>query len=119
MVTDPYDDDDDQPTLQRPPAGAFAKNDSGVRAAFGVPLRPLDEALDHGFVEEKTAVDRAPLGAANDDQTVAVAMAGVLGDVLPADLEGPTPSLPLDVASLLLRASAPSEPPPGPGDDDE
>lgn len=116
MVTDPYDDDD-QPTLQRPPTGSV-KNASGVRAAFTVPVG-IDEALDHGFGEETTAVDHVPL-AANHDQTEALSdPPPPPSSMSPADDEGPTPSLPLELAKELLRMSSPSQPPPPPNDRDD
>lgn len=111
MVTDPYDDDDDQPTLQRLPSG-IAKSASGVRTAFAVPVS-IGAPLDHGFGEETTAVDHVALAANDETEAVPAPPAAMT----PADGEQPTPALPLDVAEFLLRLSGDTERPP-PADPD-
>ncbi|MEA2751824.1 MAG: hypothetical protein QOI41_5967 [Myxococcales bacterium] len=93
MVTDPYEDDDDSPTLQRP-APASTK----VARLPGIEI----------FLEESsTDTDLAPLDPLADAHTV---------DALPPDaaialMDAPdysdmeTPKIPLDVAAVLARAS--------------
>ncbi len=80
MVTDPYDDNDDQPTLQRP-----APPSGKVRLA---PYVPLDDAH---------TVDALP-----PDAGVAL-----MDGPDYSDME--TPKIPLDVAAALLRASQDEE----------
>ena len=123
MVTDPYEDDDDDPTLQRPsPAsGMAARPGSGFRAAVTpssprqpAPPVPLEAFLEGGFPdEEDTAVDREPL-AATDDASAAEPPRRVMAEPpppMPADHEKDTVSLPIDVAAMLRLASAGTEPP--------
>jgi hypothetical protein len=93
LVTDPYEDDDDSPTLQRP-APPSAKMQRAPRAG--------------GFAleESSTDTDLVLLDPLADAHTV---------DALPPDIlalmEAPdysdmeTPKIPLDVAAVLLRAS--------------
>ena len=94
MVTDPYEDDDDSPTLQRP-------------APPSATMQRAPRSLDVGgfaFEESSTDTDLDPLV---DARTV---------DALPPDaaiarMDAPdysdmeTPKIPLDVAAVLLRAS--------------
>lgn len=92
-MTDPYDDDDDSPTLQRP-----------ATASSGMPLAP---ALVEFPEESSTDTDLAPLDVLADAHTVdslppAEAMA-LMDSPDYADLE--TPKIPLDLAAVLLRAS--------------
>lgn len=119
MVTDPYnDDDDDHPTLQRPapPSGMAAKLGSGFRAVAVSPppsqqtqLSPqqpplaLEEFLDSGFPEEEdTAVDREPLQPL-EDVTEAEPPRRIM-TTMPLDAER-TVTVPVDVEALLRRAS--------------
>ena len=131
MATDPYDDNDDDPTLQRPPtpSGIAARFGSGIRAAAISPVAPpipLGELLDSaelGFPEEEdTAVDRAPLEA-RDEETAAEPPRRIMTEALPvlstmpavpADNETDTVTLPVDIAVLLRKASVGSDPPPSP-----
>lgn len=101
MVSDPYDAEDDAPTLQRtpgcPPKRAAPKPISGVRSAFVVPRDVpgggFGADLEGIFNDEPTTdIDRTP--------------------VHPADLERETPALPIELATVLRLASAKSEPPP-------
>lgn len=122
MVSKPYEDEDDAPTLQRPltPSGPAARFDSGVRAAVGGV--PLDDLHDIGFEDEATtAVDRVPVISACDyaiENTVtsldAAAAAGAVTLPPPADTETDTANLPVDVAAVLRRASEQTDPPPSP-----
>jgi len=96
MTTDPYDDDDDSPTLQRP-----------ATAASGMPLAPAAVELVEFPEESSTDTDLAPLDLLADAHTVdslppAEAVA-LMDDPDYADME--TPKIPLDVAAVLLRAS--------------
>jgi hypothetical protein len=104
MNTDPYDDDDDSPTLQRPPTGSVHVQ----RAAQAVAASAV------AFVEEpSTDTDLVPLDLLADAHTVDSlppddAMALLDIEVTHAaedytDME--TPKIPLDVAAVLLRAS--------------
>lgn len=98
MVTDPYEDDDDSPTLQRP-APPSVKMQRAPRALVATP---------GGFAleESSTDTDLVLLDPHADAHTV---------DALPPDIlalmEAPdysdmeTPKIPLDVAAVLLRAS--------------
>jgi hypothetical protein len=93
LVTDPYEDDDDSPTLQRP-APPSAKAPRLLEAG--------------GFLaESSTDTDLVLLDPLADAHTV---------DALPPDaaialMDAPdysdmeTPKIPLDVAAVLLRAS--------------
>jgi hypothetical protein len=104
MVTKPYAEDDDAPTLQRAvsPSGP-ARFDSGVRAAAPSSV-PLEELYDAGFEDEATtAVDKVPVGSLEETVTA-----------LPADDEPTTANLPVDLAAVLLLAATQSEPPPCP-----
>ena len=98
MVTDPYEDDDDSPTLQRP-------------APPSATMQRAPRSLDVGgfaFEESSTDTDLDPLAdSLADAHTV---------DALPPDaaiarMDAPdysdmeTPKIPLDVAAVLLRAS--------------
>jgi hypothetical protein len=93
LVTDPYEDDDDSPTLQRP---ATVSTKMAAVASIGL------------FVEESsTDTDLAPLDLLADAHTVdslppddAIAL---MDDPDYSDME--TPKIPLDVAAVLLRAS--------------
>lgn len=92
-MTDPYEDDDDSPTLQRP---ATVSTKMPAVAPIGV------------FLEESsTDTDLAPLDLLADAHTVdslppddAVAL---MDEPDYSDME--TPKIPLDVAAVLLRAS--------------
>jgi hypothetical protein len=92
LLTDPYDDDDDSPTLQRP--------------ATGSTKMPAVASLG-GFLEESsTETDLAPLHLLADAHTVdslppddAIAL---IDDPDYSDME--TPKIPLDVAAVLRRA---------------
>jgi hypothetical protein len=108
VVTSTYDDDDDQPTLQRPPTGAAGGRAFTLPGATGEPM--------HGFGEETTAVDLVPLAETSPETTTTPAPPTFL---TPADGEEPTPSLPLDVAQVLLRLTGNAEPPPLDGLDHE
>ena len=94
MVTDPYDDDDDSPTLQRP---ATVSTKMPAVASIG------------GFFEESsTDTDLAPLALLADAHTVdslPPAEAVALMDDAPDYSDMETPKIPLDVAAALLRAS--------------
>lgn len=101
VVTDPYEDDDDQPTLQRP-SGSMP-----IATA-----RSAECASDGGFPdEEDTAVDREPLAASSADDTATARLAKAAtrlpeaGATLPADGEQDTATLPIDIATALRRAS--------------
>jgi len=97
MVTKPYAEDDDAPTLQR------AVSPSGICEA--VAAVALDELCDSGFEDEATtAVDKVPMGAL---------------EVSPADAESTTAMLPVDMEAVLRMAAAQSEPPPSPLGEDE
>jgi hypothetical protein len=93
LVTDPYEDDDDSPTLQRP---ATVSTKMAAVTSIGI------------FVEESsTDTDLAPLDLLADAHTVdslppddAIAL---MDDPDFSDME--TPKIPLDVAAVLLRAS--------------
>ncbi len=105
MNTDPYDDDDDSPTLQRPPTGSVQvlRAPHAARAVAGNGV---------AFVQEpSTDTDLVPLDSLADAHTV---------DSLPPDdaialdievthapdyTDMETPKIPLDVAAVLLRAS--------------
>lgn len=98
MITDPYDDDDDSPTLQRP----VTTSAGALRAA--VAHVGLPEFLD----EPSTDTDLVSLDALADAHTVdslppSDAITRMDDDVDYADME--TPKIPLDVAAVLLRAS--------------
>jgi hypothetical protein len=102
LVTDPYEDDDDSPTLQRP-APPSAKMQRAPRSLGPTP---------GGFALEESSTDNDlvlldPLDPLADAHTV---------DALPPDaafalMDAPdysdmeTPKIPLDVAAVLLRAS--------------
>jgi hypothetical protein len=96
LVTDPYEDDDDSPTLQRP-APPSAKMQRAPRAL---------DAGGFALEESSTDTDLVLLDPLADAHTV---------DALPPDIlalmEAPdysdmeTPKIPLDVAAVLLRAS--------------
>lgn len=107
MVSDPYDAEDDAPTLQRAPGSsssrAAPKHISGVRSAY---VAPRDEP-GAGFGAELEGIfDDAP--TTDVDRT----------PVHPADFERETPALPAELATVLRLASAKSEPPPsGPTSD--
>ena len=102
MVTDPYEDDDDSPTLQRP-------------APPSATMQRAPRSLDVGgfaFEESSTDTDLDPLA---DSLADALADAHTV-DALPPDaatvrMDAPeysdleTPKIPLDVAAVLLRAS--------------
>jgi hypothetical protein len=101
MNTDPYDDDDDSPTLQRPPT------------ASKVQLSPEARVI---FVEESsTDTDLVPIDAVDEQ----LADAHTVDSLPPADavalMDSPdysdmeTPKIPLDVAAVLLRASQDDE----------
>ena len=77
MTTDPYDDDDDSPTLQRPATAASTDTD----------LAPLDLLADAHTVDSLPPAEAVAL----------------MDDPDYADME--TPKIPLDVAAVLLRAS--------------
>lgn len=113
MVTDPYndDDDDDEPTLQRPAPRSGARNDSGIRAAVTMPApaNEADEVIECAFGEETTAVDLARIPEAPSERVDAVPSAAPLSS--PADGEVPTPSVPLDVATVLLQFAGTAEQP--------
>ena len=107
MNTDPYDDDDDSPTLQRPPTGSAHV----PRAAHALVTKT---AAAVAFVDEpSTDTDLAPLDLLADAHTVdslppddAVALMDIdvtHGSPDYSDME--TPKIPLDVAAVLLRAS--------------
>lgn len=103
VVTDPYEDDDDTPTLQRPsppsgPApretGIPPKRASGFRAAYAWPSAELQDLASSVFPEEDdTAVDRAPLAAppadadsdADDDATTATELLEETATCLPEE----------------------------------
>ena len=110
MVTDPYEDDDDSPTLQRP-------------APPSATMQRAPRSLDVGgfaFEESSTDTDLDPLADPLADSLVD-ALADPLADAhtvdaLPPDaatarMDAPeysdmeTPKIPLDVAAVLLRAS--------------
>jgi hypothetical protein len=99
LVIDPYEDDDDSPTLQRP-APPSAKMQRAPKALDPTP---------GGFALEESSTDTelVMLDPLADAHTV---------DALPPDvaialMEAPdysdmeTPKIPLDVAAVLLRAS--------------
>jgi hypothetical protein len=100
VVTNTYDDDDDQPTLQRPSTGA-----PGGRA-FTLPGAACEP--EPAFGEETTAVDLVPLAETTHETTSTPAPPTLR---TPADGEEQTPSLPLDVAQVLLRLTGTAEPP--------
>ena len=105
MVTDPYEDDDDSPTLQRqaPPsakmqraprsleAGGFALEESSTDTDL-VLLDPLVDPLVDPLADAHT-VDALPPDAAF----------ALLDAPDYSDME--TPKIPLDIAAVLLRAS--------------
>lgn len=96
-MTDPYDDDDDSPTLQRPPAALNGLPPSLAVAEFleesstDTDLVPLDALADAHTVDSLPPVE--------DEADAAALMS--LPDY--ADME--TPKIPLDLAAVLLRAS--------------
>ncbi len=111
VVTDPYEDDDDSPTLQRPPMSNHALRPAVANGVMPAPATATAPAT--GFVDEpSTDTDILALDPLADAHTVdalppdaAVAWMGVpdYGGPDYADLE--TPKIPLDVAAVLLRAS--------------
>jgi len=125
VVTDPYDDDDDAPTLQRhspasgsgpiaPQSGPAARFVSGFRAAY-TPLGESAEGDESDFpIEADTAADGIPLASLLSDDVIELIEDEVESEIelaetvtaLPADLERDTVLLPVDVAALLQRASA-------------
>ena len=128
---DPYDDDDDQPTLQRPaPASGAAPRQSGpplrfasgFRAAMAPPASfedSMEEELPSDLLEdlpifppeEDTAVDRLPLAPLPSDDKLAAtqeaspALTMALPEPSPADAEMDTVTLPVEVVADLQRAS--------------
>ena len=107
MNTDPYDDDDDSPTLQRPPTGSVQvlRQPQAARAL-------ADSGV--AFVEESsTDTDLVPLDPLADAHTVdslppddALALLDIEVTHAAADYtDMETPKIPLDVAAVLLRAS--------------
>ena len=122
MVTDPYEDDDDSPTLQRPAppsatmqraprsldVGGFAFEESSTDTDLDPLADPLGDSLADALADP--LVD--PLG---DSLADPLADAHTV-DALPPDaaiarVDAPdysdmeTPKIPLDVAAVLLRAS--------------
>jgi hypothetical protein len=87
---DPYDDDDDHPTLQRPAP-------TSTKVAVAAPSSA-------GFLDESTtATDLHVLSTLPSSDTAET----VLDELDYADME--TPKIPLDIAAVLLRASLDDE----------
>jgi hypothetical protein len=100
MNTDPYNDDDDSPTLQRPPTGSVQIR----RVAFveesstDTDLVPLDALAPPESLADAHTVDSLP-----PDEALALLDIEVTHVPDYTDME--TPKIPLDVAAVLLRAS--------------
>jgi hypothetical protein len=106
VITDPYDDDDDSPTLQRPvTTSAVALQASAVQDRDHVPATEfLDEPSTDTDLVSLDALDALALADAHTVDSLPPSDAIARMDVPDyADME--TPKIPLDVAAVLLRAS--------------
>ena len=100
MNTDPYDDDDDSPTLQRPPTASRVQRslpvtfiEESATATDLMQVAAVDEHLADEHLADAHTVDSLPPADA----------VALLDSPDYSDME--TPKVPLDVAALLLRAS--------------
>lgn len=100
VVTDPYDDDDDDhPTLQRQaPASSHVLRSPVTGVAPFDPLLPRDPLLPLAALPPREAL--APLPAVLDDTTNGEPVENV-----PDYTDMETPKVPLDVAAILRLAS--------------
>lgn len=97
MVTDPYDDDDDSPTLQRP-APPSAKMQRAPRSLGTGGFALEESSTDTNLVLLDPLADAHTVDALPPDAAFALMDAPDYSDM-------ETPKIPLDVAAVLLRAS--------------
>jgi len=104
MNTDPYDDDDDSPTLQRPPTGSGIVP-RALAASAGTFVE--ESSTDTDLVALDPLADAHTVNSLPPDDAVALLDADVIEATEYTDME--TPKIPLDVAAVLLRASQEDE----------
>ena len=94
LVTDPYEDDDDSPTLQRP-----ATVSTKMAAVTSIGLFPDESSTETDLETLDLLADAHTVDSLPPDDAIA------LMDDEPDYSDMETPKIPLDVAAVLLRAS--------------